>query len=107
MGFLNKIHAERDSVCMGDDCNAPNAKDLDYETNELLSSFMDSVANYVPHMKDVVWNVVCKDRTIAYLNFDENADYKYKLLIPDMKVSELDDKKIYCIYYPKSKLKKL
>ena len=27
------IHAERDSVCMGDDCNAPNARELPYSSD--------------------------------------------------------------------------
>lgn len=98
------IHAERDSVCMGDDCNAPNARELNYASNEYLSEFMDSVAKYVPSMKNVVWSVACKDRTIAYLIFDENEEYKYELAVPDMKVSELDGKKIYCRYYHKGTL---
>ena len=33
MDKLHKIYAERDSVCMGDDCNAPNAR-----SNENLNS---------------------------------------------------------------------
>lgn len=104
MTLFNQIYAERDSVCMGDDCNAPNAEYLDYTTNELLSEFMDSVARYVPCMKDVVWSVTCKDKTIAYLIFDENAGYEYELAISDMRVSELTEKKIFCRYYYESKL---
>lgn len=104
MSILNQIHAERESVCMGDDCNAPNAKELEYTTNELLSDLLDSVAQYVPSMKNVVWSVICKGRTIAYLIFDVNACCKYELTISDMRVSELDEKKIYCRYYYKGKL---
>lgn len=44
MTFFNQIYAERDSVCMGDDCNAPNAQYLDYETNKPLSEFMNDVS---------------------------------------------------------------
>lgn len=104
MTFVNRIYAERDSVCMGDDCNAPNAKYLDYATDELLSEFMDAVAGYVPSMKDVVWSVVCKDKTIAYLIFDEDAGYEYELAVSDIRVSELAEKKIYCRYYYNGKL---
>ncbi|MGN1458568.1 MAG: hypothetical protein ACI4XP_11575 [Acutalibacteraceae bacterium] len=104
MIFTDTIHAERDSVCMGDDCNAPNARDLKYSKNELLSEFMNSVAKYVPAMKNIVWNVLCKGQTIAYLMFDENAEYKCELTIPDMKVSELAEKKIYCYHYYKHQL---
>lgn len=104
MTFVNRIYAERDSVCMGDDCNAPNAKYLDYATDELLSEFMDAVAGYVPSMKDVVWSVVCKDKTIAYLIFDEDAGYEYELAVSDIRVSALAEKKIYCRYYYNGKL---
>lgn len=104
MRFSNKVHAERDSVCMGDDCNAPNAKDLYYASNERLSDFMDSVSRYVPSMRNVVWSIECKDKVIAYLIFDENANCKYELAISDMEVSRLVEKKIYCRYYYERKL---
>ena len=101
----NRIRLERESVCMGDDCNAPNAKDLEYAANELLSEFMDSVAGYVPSMENVVWSVVTSQgKVIAYLIFDENEDYQYELAIPDVRVSELALKKLYCRYYYKGKL---
>lgn len=104
MVFKNKIYVERDSVCLGDDCNAPNAKNLDYEDDERLSDFIDAVAKYVPTMREVVWSVSCKDETIAYLIFDENANYKYELSIQDVKVSDLVEKKLYCRYYYERKL---
>lgn len=54
ISFFDRIHIERESVCMGDDCNAPNAKELEYEVDEYLSDFMETVARYVPSMKLVV-----------------------------------------------------
>lgn len=100
----DQIYAERDSVCMGDDCNAPNEKYLDYAADELLSEFLTSVAQYVPSMRDVVWSIVCRGETIAYLVFDEDCGCEYELAVSDMRVAELAEKKIYCRYYYRRKL---
>ncbi len=94
-----RIRAERDSVCMGDDCDAPNTRYLDYGPDERLSEFMDSVANYVPLMREAVWSVTWEGRTIAYLVFDEKGDHLCELAVPDGRVSELAGKRIYCRYY--------
>lgn len=99
MESLNRIYAERKSVCMGDDCNAPNAKELYYEDGDRLSDFMEVVAKYVPSMRNVVWSVACADEIIAYLYFDENSGYEFELQVKDIKVSELVEKKIFCTYY--------
>lgn len=96
---VNQVYAERDSVCMADDCNAPNAKKLNYESDELLSHFMDTVARYVPSVRNSVWSIVCKGKTIAYLIFDENSGYTHELAASDIRVSELAEKKIYCRCY--------
>lgn len=37
MLFQHTIKATRESVCMGDDCNAPNARELDYKPDQLFS----------------------------------------------------------------------
>lgn len=103
MDKLHKIYVERDSVCMGDDCNAPNAKELYYGDHDRLSDFMIEVANYVPAMRNVVWSVACADEIIAYLIFDDDSGCKYELEIQDIKVSELVEQKIYCAYYYESK----
>ncbi len=98
-GKFHKIYAERDSVCMSDDCHAPNAEELDYRDGDRLSDFMDAVAKYVPAMKNVVWGVACAGEMIAYLYFDEASSYEYELQVKDIKVSELLEKKIHCTYY--------
>lgn len=92
------IHAIRSSVCMGDDCTAPNAAELQYEKETTLSEFMPVVAAYLPQMSSCVWEVRCADETIARLAFDENADYAAELSIPDCKVHALKNKAIFCRY---------
>ena len=73
------IHAERDSVCMGDDVAAPNEKDFLFVTNKPIDSLMQTLSGYVPAMKNVVWAVSSDQQTIGYLFSDETARYQYEL----------------------------
>lgn len=95
---LNVVHATRSSVCMGDDCMAPNAATLKYSEGAMLSDFMAVLADYVPQMESVVWEI-CLDRSnIAKLHFDAAANYTFDLLIPDTPVSDLPSNDIFCRY---------
>lgn len=44
----NMIHLERQSVCMGDDATAPNAKELGFSPEMLLSEFLHVIAESIP-----------------------------------------------------------
>lgn len=97
------IHAERESVCMGDDCMVPNAKELSYEQGELISEFMSTVASYVPNMRNVVWAIYNEREVLGYLIFDENGIWTYELEIDDTFVSSLLNKNIFCRYFHSGK----
>ena len=43
-----RVLVERDSVCMGDDCTAPNSKYILFESGISLSSLLSQIAQYVP-----------------------------------------------------------
>lgn len=92
------IHAERASVCMGDDCNAPNAEELAYDNDMLLSDFMAVIMNYVPAMSNCRWIIFFGKERTAVLTGNERAEYSYELLVPDRKVSELANTTIFCKY---------
>lgn len=91
------IHMERQSVCMGDDCNAPNAQDISYRYNETLSSFMLKVMDYVPAMKNVRWILYCGTLYLGYLFSDESGKYQYHIE-EDILLSSLPKKEIFCKY---------
>ena len=74
----NQISVDRESVCMGDDCNAPNEKKLDLNEGDLLSDVLGKVAEYLPQMSDVIWaerkrRDVRDDDGIAFQAKGENA----------------------------------
>ncbi|MER5863734.1 hypothetical protein [Kitasatospora sp. NPDC002040] len=45
----------RDSVCMGDDCNAPHQQDGAFDSATTLGDFMTRVANYPLRMRGARW----------------------------------------------------
>ncbi|MBQ9268724.1 MAG: hypothetical protein IJ206_04300 [Oscillospiraceae bacterium] len=98
------IHAERDSVCMGDDVAAPNEKDFLFVSNKPIDSLMQTLSGYVPAMKNVVWAVSSDQQTIGYLFSDETARYQYELAGTVRSISDLPERSVFCNYYYSSKL---
>lgn len=102
--FRHKIKATRESVCMGDDCDAPNVRELDYKPDQLFSEWLSVVADYVPTMHNVVWSVHSKNDLLAYLIFDHKGNFTMELIIPDQKMSILGINEVYCRYYYQGEL---
>ncbi len=94
------IHAERSSVCMGDDCNAPNAEELLYNSDECLYEFLvNKVAKYVPNCTESVWVITSGNKKIGYITFDKNCDVTCTLATNrDIYVYELGGS-IFCRKY--------
>ena len=94
-----RIRAERDSVCMGDDVTAPNAETLFFLFTKTIEDLMQSLCGYVPHMKNVVWEVLCNKQTIGYLFSDETGQYQFETAGSCRFISELPSHNIFCKYY--------
>lgn len=95
---MKYFHAERQSVCMGDDCNAPNAAELAYDKDMMLSEFMSVIMKYVPAMRNCRWIVFFDRDKVAVLTGGSDRNYTYELLVSDRKVEEFAGKKIFCKY---------
>lgn len=70
------ILAERDSVCMGDDCNAPNSEEIPYNSDECLYDFLvNRLAKYVPAITNSIWIILnYRNKEVGYITFDENCE---------------------------------
>jgi len=88
--------AERDSVSMGDDCMAPHARELEVRKDARLSEFLRQVADYVPPMRDLTWEVRCGDDVIGRLVSHEDAKYDVELARAECGVLELPECAVYC-----------
>lgn len=101
------IHIERDSVCMGDDCMAPNPAEISYYPDEKLSSFIKDVVNYLPLISaqdkgSIVWSVLCGGRVIAFIIHDERGNNTFEFPRGNIRVVNLAKKGLFCGYFPDS-----
>ena len=97
-----RIKAERDSVCLGDDCTAPNSEYILFESGIRLSELLLQIAQYVPDYsgrQHTIWGIEYKGEPIAFLECDENSKYKCILNTDDILADAMDEKKIYCRYF--------
>ena len=90
------IHAERDSVCMGDDVMAPNPMDARFEEDAMISELVDWLACYVPAMKNFEWEILCNNKMIGKLASGEDGTYKSELMIRDTTILELPANEVFC-----------
>lgn len=92
-----KIRATRDSVCMGDDCTAPHEAFLEYLPNQGVISLLNTVAEYVPKMSNIVWTVSCGETVIGFLISDENRSYTAEADCTDEFAQNISE--IHCRHY--------
>ena len=98
----NIIHMERQSVCMGDDANAPNARNLSFDSGMMLSEFLDVIAGNIPlrfYGQHTIWGVENDGHPVALLETDVNGNYTNELLIEDILLKDLNSKEVYCHYF--------
>ena len=96
------IHLERESVCMGDDVTAPNAKDLSFDSNLRLSDLLSVVADSIPLRFDgqhTIWCIENDKRPLALLETDPAGHYTNELLMENIFLKDLEKKEIYCRYF--------
>ncbi len=86
------------SLIFGVTDNAFFTDKIYYKKGELLLSFMDSLAQFIPHNLEecVIWEVTSDDKLIAYFEFFQEDGYKCKLVFNNTLVSKLPGKDIVC-----------
>ncbi len=98
-----KIIVKRDSICMADDCTAPNACEFAYSSEETLKDLVIKISRYLPELKAVVWSINNKGNPIGYINFC-SEDKKFELIIENIRLADLDNHNFYCKFYDSNKL---
>ena len=89
-----QITFERDSVCAGDDMDAPNIATFDFPDDALLSAVLDTqgpLLGYLPcvHASRTFWRAYIDQTCVAELSFTHEPERQVKvhLLVPDEPVS--------------------
>lgn len=95
------IRMTRDSVCMADDCMAPNEKKITFEPSDTLSELLNRAKTYVPAMRDCEWEVRCGEEVLGRLVSGADGKYQVKQERPDIRITALPEYEIFCRKKPK------
>ena len=104
------VNVQRDSVCMGDDVNAPNTVALQADGKMPLAQLFRLVAEAMPIVADkepIVWSVHAGGKDGKVLGLIETvfqAGSKVMLLVPDRAIQDSGVGLLYCRYYHKNSL---
>lgn len=106
------VTVERDSVCMGDDVNAPNTMTLQFNGELSVSQFLKQLADALPTVADpepIVWSVhlgQSKGNAIGLIETVYQVRSRVTVFGSDRKLQESGIGKVYCRYFCKSSLMK-
>ena len=95
---IYNMKVNRDSVCMGDDCD-DHLKKMNIDENLMLSEFLLMLADYVPHMKNVIWAIRSNIGLCGYIITDNEAMASVKLSETDRALKDTNICEIMCKYY--------
>ena len=106
------VTVERDSVCMGDDVNAPNTMTLQVSGEMYISQFLKQLADALPTVADpepIVWSVhigQSKGNAIGLIETVYQVRSRVTVFGSDLKMQQSSIGKVYCRYFCKSSLMK-
>lgn len=95
----NYVRVDRQSICMGDDCTAPNEKLLSVGERDRLSDIFRMIADYLPQMQDVIWAVDSGKKVVGYILMAGKEQVRYELCPEDQIFCKLDIEAFHCSYF--------
>jgi len=98
----SELLLERDSVCMGDDATAPNARIIGYGPDTRLSQILGEIAANIPTVfsnQHTIWAIENNKCPIAYIESNASGHITTHLAATDMLISALDNNKVFCRYF--------
>lgn len=96
------IKIDRDSICMGDDCES-HEELLTINEEMTMISLFEYLAEYVPTMYNVIWAIRFDNEICGYIINDEKGHSTFEIDYKDQKVIHMKFSEIMCKhYYPSS-----
>lgn len=95
---FKKITVDRDSVCMGDDCESHN-KIITINKNITIFQLLLYLVDYVPSMKNVVWVIHSNLGLCGYIIMNEQAKATIEVYKAETIVEAANINNIMCKYY--------
>lgn len=95
----NKVKVDRESVCMGDDCNAPHEVTLLVPDNIPLSIVFDRITEYLPKMSNVVWAIDSGRKVVGYILTDNEGTSRYEIYEQKSNIGNMGIEMLHCSYF--------
>lgn len=103
--FLDKskilrVIINRDSVCMGDDCES-HKKILELSPATNVKELFRLLSSYIPHMDNSVWVIKTQRKILGFIIIETSGDLISEIDDPQERLgNKLDEIQITCLYYP-------
>jgi hypothetical protein len=102
------VNLDRDSVCMGDDCQSHEVR-RSFDEKMSVVDFLHELSGYVPSMSNVVWAILGSSTTntvLGYIITNKDCIPTIKSEFEKLSLKQLFEAKIgidvYCRYYHQS-----
>ncbi|MBK1810238.1 hypothetical protein JHL18_06255 [Clostridium sp. YIM B02505] len=102
------VNLDRDSVCMGDDCQSHKIR-RSFEDKMSVEDFLHELSCYVPSMSNVVWAILCSstiNTVLGYIITNKDCMPTIESEFEKHSLKQLFEAKIdidvYCRYYHQS-----
>lgn len=93
------IRVTRQSVCMGDDCTAPNENKIEVFREDSINDVLSKIANHLPQMQNVIWAIDTGKKVLAYITIDENEKIYYEQCVGEQCFFEMEIERLHCSYF--------
>lgn len=93
------ISITRESVCMGDDCTAPNEKHIEVLENDKMTHVFSKIVTYLPKMENVIWAIDTGKKVLGYIVMDKDTHCCFELCDSDQLFLNMDIHHLHCSYF--------
>lgn len=96
---MKLVNIDRQSVCMGDDCTAPNEDVIGISKTDTLLTVFDKIVSYLPHMQNVIWAVDTGKKLLGYVISEADKHCFYDICVGNQALHVMDLDYLHCSYF--------
>lgn len=93
------ISVTRESVCMGDDCTAPNENVIKVFKHDMISTVLLKVAQSLPQMNHVIWAIDTGKKVLGYILMEDALHYQFELCVEEQAFLNMEIYQLHCSYF--------
>ncbi|GEM_PF-4545725 len=96
---IKEVKIYRESICMGDDCNAPHEDTLLIPEDAPLLAVFEKISEYLPNMSNVVWAIDSGRKIVGYISTDNLGISQYDICEKNSYFGKMRIEKLHCSHF--------